>query len=93
MQDHMKSKKHMSALEQKKDRYPEVIEKINQIQPKYLKESDKPNNGDRLAYRWEKNLNLIISFPLYPSISWESISPRKKKERWDWDFINKTQTL
>ena len=51
MQDHMKSKKHMSALEQKKDRYPEVIEKINQIQPKYLKESDKPNNGDRLAYR------------------------------------------
>ena len=38
-------------MEQKKDRYPHIIEKMNKIQPKYLKESDKPNNGDRLAYR------------------------------------------
>ena len=51
-QDHIKSKKHVTSMNLKKDRYPEVMKKMNDIQPKYADERDKPNNGDRLAYRF-----------------------------------------
>jgi len=49
--DHIKSKKHLTAIDAKKDRYPDIIRKMEQVKPKYAEPSEKPNNGDRLAYR------------------------------------------
>ena len=63
-QDHIKSKKHMSALEQKQHKYPDIMKKMSEIKPKYSDESDKPNNGDRLAYRFNQLIKSLINLAL-----------------------------
>jgi len=53
-QDHIKSKKHRKAVELKKERYPGVMKRMveNTTAGENEEEGDRPNNGDRLQYRW-----------------------------------------
>ena len=52
LQDHLKSKKHMKTVEEKKERYPDIM-KMMMAQTRVAppEETDRPNNGDRLQYR------------------------------------------
>jgi hypothetical protein len=52
VQDHVKSKKHTKAVEEKKERYPEIMKLMTEAGAADQEESDRPNHGDRLQYRY-----------------------------------------
>jgi hypothetical protein len=56
-QDHIKSKKHMKAVELKKERYPDIVKRMEETRPPDQEEIDRPNNGDRLQYRWARTVH------------------------------------